>query len=86
MTLTLELKTLFLETLNTSYIYPIISKVHFVKGLVNSILIYILNMIHICPYKMHATFILGIAVLVFGFIFCYCHCQHLYVLIFIYQH
>ena len=49
MALTLELETLFLETLNTSWIFPIISKVHFVKGLANSILTYVPNMIHICP-------------------------------------
>ena len=40
---TLELETLFLEILNTSYIYPIISKVGFVKGLANSILTYVPN-------------------------------------------
>ena len=49
MALTLELKILFLEALNTSYIYPITSKVHFVKGLANSILTFIPNMIHIYP-------------------------------------
>ena len=49
MALTLELETLFLEVLNTSYIYPITSKVHFVKRLANSILTYVSNMIHICP-------------------------------------
>ena len=49
MALTLELETLFLEVLNISYIYPITSKVHFVKGLAKSILTYIPNMIHICP-------------------------------------
>ena len=37
MALTLELATLFLEALNTSYIYSIKSKVHFVKGLTNYI-------------------------------------------------
>ena len=35
MVLTLELETLFLEVLNTSYIYPNTSKVRFVKGLAN---------------------------------------------------
>ena len=49
MTLTLEHETLFLEALNTSLIYPITSKVHFVKGLANSKLTYVPNMIHICP-------------------------------------
>ena len=49
MALTLELEILFLEVLNISYIYPIISKVHFVKGLTNFILTYVSNMIHICP-------------------------------------
>ena len=49
MGLTPELETLFLEALNTSQIYPIISKVHFIKRLVNSILTYVPNMIHICP-------------------------------------
>ena len=43
MILTLELETLFLQILNTSYISPIISKVRFVKGLVNSILTYVPN-------------------------------------------
>jgi len=37
MTLTLNLETLFLEVLNTYLIYPIISKVHFFKGLANYI-------------------------------------------------
>ena len=37
MTLTFKLETLFLEALNTSYIYPITSKVRFVKGLANYI-------------------------------------------------
>ena len=37
MALTLELETLFLEVLNTSYIYPITSKVRFVKKLANYI-------------------------------------------------
>ena len=49
MALTLELEILFLEVLNISYIYQIISKVHFVKGLTNFILTYVSNMIHICP-------------------------------------
>ena len=49
MALTLELETLFLEVLNTSYIYQITSKMRFVKGLVNSTLTYVPNMIHICP-------------------------------------
>ena len=49
MSLTLRLETLFLEVLNTSYIYQITSKMRFVKGLVNSTLTYIPNMIHICP-------------------------------------
>ena len=49
MDLTIELETLFLEALNISWIYPITSKVHFVKGLANSILTYVPNMIHICP-------------------------------------
>ena len=49
MALTLGLELLFFEALNTSYIYPITSKVCFVKGLVNSILTYVPNMIHICP-------------------------------------
>ena len=30
-----KLEHLFLEVLNSSYIYPITSKVHFVKGLAN---------------------------------------------------
>jgi len=37
MALTLELEILFLEALNTSYIYQIISKMCFVKRLVNYI-------------------------------------------------
>ena len=45
MALTLGLELLFLEVLNTSYIYQITSKVRFVKGLVNSILIYILRLL-----------------------------------------
>ena len=49
MALALEIETLFLEALNTSYIYLITSKVRFVKGLANSILKYVPNMIHICP-------------------------------------
>ena len=49
MALTLGLETLFLEVLNTSQIYPITSKTRFVKGLANSILTYVPNMIHICP-------------------------------------
>ena len=49
MVLTLELEILLLEALNISYIYPITSKVRFVKGLANSILTYAPNMIHICP-------------------------------------
>ena len=48
MALTLILELLFLETLNTSQTYLITSKVRFVKGLANSTLIYIPNMIHIC--------------------------------------
>ena len=51
MALTLGLEALFLEVLNTSYIYQITSKVHFVKGLANFTLTYIPNMIHICPNK-----------------------------------
>ena len=43
MTLTLELKTIFHEALNTSYIYPITSKVCFVKGLANYKLTYVSN-------------------------------------------
>ena len=43
MTLTLELEILFLEVLNTFYIYPITSKMHFVKELVNSILTHVPN-------------------------------------------
>ena len=43
MVLTLDLETLFLEALNTSYIYPITSKVRFVKGLTNSNLTYVPN-------------------------------------------
>ena len=43
MVLTLELETLFLEVLNTSYIYPITSKVRFVKGLANSKLTHVPN-------------------------------------------
>ena len=46
---TLDLETKFLEVLNTSQIYPITSKVHFVKGLANSMLTYVPDMIHICP-------------------------------------
>ena len=49
MALTLELETQFLEVLNTSQIYPITSKVCFVKGLANSIMTFVPNMIHICP-------------------------------------
>ena len=49
MTLTLELEILFLEVLNTFYIYPITSKMHFVKELVNSILTHVPKLIHICP-------------------------------------
>ena len=49
MALTLKLETLLLEALNTSYIYQITSKVRFVKGLANSILTYVSNMIHIRP-------------------------------------
>ena len=49
MVLILKLETLFLEALNTSYIYPITSKMHFVKELVNFILTYVPNIIHICP-------------------------------------
>ena len=37
MTLTLDLNNMFLEVLNSSLIYPITSKVHFVKGLDNYI-------------------------------------------------
>ena len=37
MILTLELKTIFLEVLNTSEIYPNTSKVRFVKELANYI-------------------------------------------------
>ena len=51
MALTLELEILSLKALNTSLIYPITSKVGFVKGLANSILTYFLNMIHICPNR-----------------------------------
>ena len=51
MALTLELETLFLETLNTSQIYQITNKVRFVKGLANSILTYVPKMIHICPNR-----------------------------------
>ena len=43
MVLTLILETLFLEALNTSQIYLIISKVCFVKGLANSNLTYVPN-------------------------------------------
>ena len=43
MALTLELETLFLEALNTSKIYPITSKVCFVKGLAKSKLTYVPN-------------------------------------------
>ena len=49
MALTLKFETLFLKVLNTSSIYPITSKVCLVKGLANSILTYVPNMIHICP-------------------------------------
>ena len=35
MSLILDLNNIFLEVLNTSYIYQITNKVHFVKGLVN---------------------------------------------------
>ena len=49
MVLTLELETLFLEVVNTSWIYPITSKVCFVKGLANSTLTYVPNMNHIYP-------------------------------------
>ena len=43
MALTFELETLFLEALNTSKIYPITSKLCFVKGLANSKLAYVPN-------------------------------------------
>ena len=43
MTLTLDLETLFLEALNTSWIYPITSKVRFVKELADYILTYVSN-------------------------------------------
>jgi len=49
MVLTFGFELLFLEALNTSWIYPITSKVCFVKGLANFTLTYIPNMIHICP-------------------------------------
>ena len=48
MALTLELETLFLEVLNTSSIYPITSKVSFVKGLANSTMAYVPIVIYIC--------------------------------------
>ena len=51
MALTPDLETMFLEALNTSQIYPISSKVRFVKGLANSILTYVPKMIHIRPNK-----------------------------------
>ena len=35
MSLILDLNNMFLEVLNLSWIYPITSKVHFVKGLAN---------------------------------------------------
>ena len=53
MALTLELETLFLEVLNKSYIYLITSKVCFVKGLTNSTMTYVPNMIHICPNRLN---------------------------------
>ena len=56
MVLTLELETLFLEALNASQIYQITSKVYFVKGLVNSILTYVPNMIHIYPNSLWVLF------------------------------
>ena len=37
MALTLDLNNMFFEVLNLSKIYPITSKVHFVKGLANYI-------------------------------------------------
>ena len=40
---------MFLEVLNTSYIYPITNKVYFVRRLANSTFTYVPNMIHICP-------------------------------------
>ena len=49
MVLTLGLETLLFEVLNTFEIFPITSKMRFVKGLTNSILTYVSNMIHICP-------------------------------------
>ena len=55
MVLTLELKILFFEVLNTSYIYPITSKVRFVKGLANSTFTYAPNMIHICPNNIYTV-------------------------------
>ena len=53
MALTLELETLFLEALNTSYIYPITSKVGFVKRLANYINYWhmFLTSNHICPNR-----------------------------------
>ena len=54
MVLTLKLETLFFEALNTSYIYQITSTVRFVKGLANSILTYVPNMIHICPNTIYS--------------------------------
>ena len=51
MALTLELETLFFVALNTSWIYPITSKVCFVKGLANYIKYchMFLTSNHICP-------------------------------------
>ena len=49
MALILDLNNMFLEVLNTFWIYPNTSKVRFVKRLANSKLTYVPNMIHICP-------------------------------------
>ena len=67
MALTLGLETLFHEVLNTSLIFPITSKVRSVKGLDNSILTYVPNMIHICPNIKFTSRQIGQAFIVFIF-------------------
>ena len=51
MVLTLDLETLFLKVLNTSRSTQLQVQYVLLKGLANSILTYVPNMIHICPNK-----------------------------------
>ena len=51
MALTLDINNMFLEVLNLSQIYPITSKVHFVKGLTNYIK-YVLNIFSFCQISL----------------------------------